>query len=237
MLEVLEVEEAVQVAQRQEVEEIPRPISAARCNTLGTLRARGGWDALGSDEAVNEQKPVPRGQRRKRVSISLPKRFKHRGIPLKKLKRLTAIIESPRSKTANSPVPAFQESMQSHAGAEKVATPDTSGKAYTLRKVDEEDMFICPESPKPEVLPSFAIHSPGRYGAGIANHDNPKALRSKSLGALSMPVPDKAMLGQMPGMRGAKMHARSISFMGSTESTTVRSNAPNTGDCAACHRK
>ena len=213
MMEAMEVEQAVQMSQRQETGEIPRSASAARYSSLISLQARAGWGALSSQEAISAPEPVVHADKRKRSSVSfMKKHFKHGGIPLKRLKRLTAILESPRSRTTASPAVHFRDSTQSQAGAEQGNAAGQNLKAYTLRKVDDGDVFVCPGSPKPAVLPSFAIRSPGRYGAGIANNDNPKAARTRSVGALMMPVPDNAVLGQTARLSRPPMHARSISL-------------------------
>jgi len=210
LIEVLEVEEAVQVARAQEVGEIPRSATAVRRSTLNPLHARAGWDALSSSETIDE----PSSAKRKRNSVGLPKKIKNgRGFPLKRLsKRLTAIMESPRDRVASSPAVKFPSGLQNEMIAEREAPPGQPSKAYTLRKVSDEDVFLAPGSPKPNVLPSFAIRSPGRYGAELASHGNTKASRSRSVGALMVPVPD------LRGMAEAKlpdrpvMHARSISL-------------------------
>ncbi|KAK3698139.1 hypothetical protein LTR37_017097 [Vermiconidia calcicola] len=214
LIEALEVQQAVRGARGQEIGEVPRPITLPRCSALSPLQARGGWDALSSDEAVNGSETVAHGEKRKkRSSVSLPKRFKSKGIPLKRLKRLTAIMESPRSRsTTKSPALPFGETMPSYPGTEQATTSEPNPKAYTLRMVDNEDVFVCPGSPKPEILPSFAIRSPGRYGAGIAMYDNPKASRSRSVGALEVPVPARAFLKQVVGLSQQPMHMRSVSL-------------------------
>ena len=210
LLEVLEVEQAVQAARIQEIQDIPRPTSVARCGSLVPLHARAGWGALSSDETVND--PIAaENKKNKRGSVSLPKRLKQRGIPLKRLKRLTAIMESPRSRATASPGVPFPDPLPNHSDLEQTTQSRSGTKAFTLRKVDAEDVFVCPESPKLEVLPSFAIRSPGRYGAGIANNDNPKAARSRSVGALVVPVFNKTALEQSSRSRRPPMHARSIS--------------------------
>ena len=212
-LEVMEVEQAVQLAHMHEVGEIPRPVGVARCGTLAPLHARAGWGALSSNETIHESEPAAQAKSRKRSSISLPKRFKRRGIPLKSLKRLTAIMESPRSRNAKSPSLPFQEIAQTQAGAEIDALPQSNTKVYTLRMVEGEDVFVRPGSPGMEVLPSFAIGCPGRYGAGIAvSNDNPKALRARSVGALMVPVPDEITSGPISCLNRPQMHGRSISL-------------------------
>ena len=211
LLEVMEVEQAVQVARMHEIGDIPRPTSVARCGSLVPLHGRAGWGALSSDEAVNDP-TAARSKKDKRISVSLPKRLKQRGIPLKRLKRLTAIMESPRSRATASPAVPFLDPLPSQSDLERKEEAKSITKAYTLRKVDVEDVFVCPGSPKLEVLPSFAIRSPGRYGAGIANNDNPKAARSRSVGALVVPVFNRAALEQPSRPSRPSMHARSISL-------------------------
>ena len=205
LLEALEVEQAVQVARMQNIADVPRPASVARCSTLMPLHSRAGWGALASDETVNE--PTSSSANKKKLaSVSLPKRIKQRGIPLKRLKRLTAIMESPRSKNTASPILQCPDPLPIPGATEHTASTATKSK------VDSEGVFVCPGSPKVQVLPSFAIRSPGRYGAGIANSDNTKAVRSRSVGALMVPVyADDVFQGPARHIR-PPMHSRSISL-------------------------
>lgn len=211
MVEAMEVEEALQTAQRQQVREGPRPVTAAGCSTLAPLQSRAGWGALASDETVNEPEPVARADKRKRSSVSLPKKLKikQRNIPLKRLKRLTAILESPRSR--NSPSLPVLEPMPPAVPADSASSAPATNKSYNLRKANEDDGFVCPGSPKPAVLPSFAIRSPGRYGAGIANNDNVRTYRSMSVGAMP-PIPNNALFGSSISFNRPHMHARSLSL-------------------------
>ncbi|TKA73237.1 hypothetical protein B0A55_06049, partial [Friedmanniomyces simplex] len=197
----------------QEIREVPRPASIARCGTLNPLHSKAGWGALSSDETIHEPDQVNRKGGRKRNSVSLPKRIRQRAIPLKRLKHLSAIIESPRSKAAKSPSPAVHE--------RQAGTPNetaNSGNRKTVHLVppneDDEDVFVMPGSPKPHVLPSFIIRSPGMYGAAIANDERPtRAPRSISVGALQIPVPDGAVFGHTNRLGSRpQMHARSISL-------------------------
>jgi hypothetical protein len=212
LVEVLEVEEAVRVARVQEVGEVPRPASIARCSTLNPLQSRAGWNALSSNETIDEPQAAAGSDKRKRLSVSLPKRIKQRGIPLKRLKRLTAIIESPRSRQTNSPTIVLPSAREDAAAAFPFGASAAVQKPYTLRKVEDCDVFLCPGSPKPDVLPSFAIRSPGQYGAGIANNDNMKASRSKSVGTLAVTAEDWSKLVPAQNLIRPPMHARSISL-------------------------
>ncbi|KAK3069182.1 hypothetical protein LTR53_012690, partial [Teratosphaeriaceae sp. CCFEE 6253] len=204
--------EAVTATSMQEIGEVPRPISIARCGAINPLHAKGGWGALYSDESVHQSGATAWKGGRIRNSVSLPKRIRQRALPLEMLKHLSAIIESPRSKTARSPSPAVHD--RSTERADNAA--DRAGRKKTVHLVahqeDEEDVFVMPGSPKPHVLPSFAIRSPGMYGAAIANDDRPmKASRSISVGALH--VPEGAVFGHPSGPYGRpQMHSRSISL-------------------------
>ncbi|KAK0325187.1 hypothetical protein LTR82_003468 [Friedmanniomyces endolithicus] len=197
----------------QEVMEVPRPASIARCGTLNPLHSKAGWGALSSDETIYDPDRMTKKGLWKHNSVSLPKRIRQRSIPLKRLKHLSAIIESPRSKAAKSPSPALHE--------RSIGTPTEAailGKRKTVLlhppKEADEDVFVMPGSPKPHVLPSFAIRSPGMYGAAIANDARPsKTPRSISVGALQIPVPDGAVFGHT-NRQGSRpqMHTRSISL-------------------------
>ena len=212
MMEALEVEQAVQGAVVQTIGEVPRPVSVARCSTLAPLHARAGWGALSSEETINEPEPVAQVNKRKRLSVSLPRRLKQRGVPLKRLKRLTAIVESPRSKATISPVIAFPEALQSQQGQGPGVVPGVDAKPYTLRKVEDGDVFVCPGSPKAAALPSFAIRMPERYGANFGESDKRRAARSKSVGALMAPIPGNAVLGQISRLSHPPLHSRSVSL-------------------------
>jgi hypothetical protein len=100
----------IQVAQVQDLRgDVPRPVSFARAGRLVPAHGKGGWGALGSNEEVNEPDPANHPARKRRSYISLPKRFKQQGVPLRRLKHLSAIIESPCSRSAHSPTPDQQE--------------------------------------------------------------------------------------------------------------------------------
>lgn len=206
----LDDSQEIQVRREQEIGEVPRPLSAARCSTLNPLHGKAGWGALSSDETVHDSQAVRSGIK-KRDTVTLPKKLKQRGIQLKRLKHLSAILESPRSRSAKSPSSAVQEI---------VPVPpkqfSTIRKVQTLNQIvgkdNASDVFVCPGSPKPSVLPSYAIRSPGMYGAAIANDEKPKVPRSVSVGALLRPVPGNAMPGEASRLSRPQMHARSISL-------------------------
>ncbi|KAI7553352.1 hypothetical protein KC331_g1287 [Hortaea werneckii] len=131
-----------------------------------------GAEAL--SQSTQDQDGVNYRQRRQYTSSS------HSQTPLKE-RHLSAIAESPRSRSAPSP---SQAAMGADQTPEK---PFSEGKpcfrkTITLVHPAErgEDVFTAPGSPKPYVLPSFAIRSPGKYGAAIANDDK---LKAPSLGA------------------------------------------------------
>lgn len=203
----------LQMRQHQDLGEVPRPVTASRCGSFAPVYARSGWGELSSAEAIHEQHSFPNPVQRKRSAVPLPKRFKHRGIALKRLKHLSAIAESPRSRSAPSPSPAAMGRDQT---PEKPFSEDKPyfRKTITLVHPAErgEDVFTAPGSPKPYVLPSFAIRSPGKYGAAIANDDKPKAPRSVSVGAIINVVPEQAF--SVPTVRPFRppMHTRSISL-------------------------
>lgn len=205
--------EPVHLGHHQEIREVPRPVSTARCGSLMPLQARAGWGALSSDETVHEPDQVVQGSKKGRNSVSLPKRVKQRGIRLRRLKHLSAIMESPRSKCAKSPSPAVHEPVASHTkppGSEKSGFRKIITMVHPAER--DEDVFTAPGSPKPDVLPSFAIRSPGSYGASIANDDRPKPPRSVSVGALLGPIPENAVFGHTARLSRPQMHARSISL-------------------------
>ena len=215
----LEVEEAITVAraQEQDISEVPRPVSQARRGSLLPLHAKAGWGPLSSNEEVHLPEPVAQKDKRKRNSISLPKRFKHRGIPLKRLKYLSAIMESPRSRMTKSPAPAVQEMVEpadEQSTANEHSTVRIVGQAVTTDwPVNKgEDVFVCPESPKPHVIPSFAIRSPGQYSATFTNAEVAKALRSRSMGAMLPHIPDDAIFGHTTRSNRPQLHARSVSL-------------------------
>ncbi|KAK4565912.1 hypothetical protein LTR86_003761 [Recurvomyces mirabilis] len=201
----------------QEIGKVPRPVSVARCGPLHPLHAQAGWGALSSNETVHESEPIARRGGKKRNSISLPRRIREKTIPLKRLKHLSAIIESPRSRTVMSP--AHTTTMNKTTTPARSARTSTSTRKKTIHMIsaedDDEDVFIMPGSPKPHVLPSFAIRSPGMYGAAIANDDGrPRPSRSISVGALQMPlsVTGDSLISGCASR--PQMHSRSISLGG-----------------------
>ncbi|KAK5137785.1 hypothetical protein LTR08_007357 [Meristemomyces frigidus] len=208
--------EPVHAAQGQEIGEVPRPVSIARCGSLLPMHGRAGWGALSSDETLHEYEPTGRKDKRKRNSISLPKRIKQRGIPLKRLKHLSAIIESPRSRGAKSPSPAVPDMVSTpvrSSTAEKLGFRKTITMIHPAER--DEDVFTVPGSPKLHVLPCFAIRSPGMYGAAIANEEQqPRSRppRSVSTGALLGPIPEAAIFGHAVPPSRPHMHSRSLSL-------------------------
>lgn len=213
LLEVLEVEEAVQGAHKHQVAEIPRPAAALRCSTMVPLQSRAGWDALVSDDTIDDPEAAPKKVGRKRLSVTIPTKLKQQGLPLARLKRLTAIMESPKSKRSNSPAVAVQEPALTDEVTEVSVVAQHSSKAYTLREVHEDDVYACSESPKLHVQPSFAIRSQSSHVLGRAITKAPKVPRSQSIGTL-IPIPDNAILGQTVRISRASIHARSISLGG-----------------------
>ncbi|KAK5107143.1 hypothetical protein LTR62_001701 [Meristemomyces frigidus] len=197
----------------QEIGEVPRPTSVARCGPMNPLHVQAGWGALSSSETIDDRAPATRKGGKKRNSISLPKRIRDRAIPLRRWKHLSAIIESPRSKTLKSPSPADAFNFATATPAKSTRTLASAKKAVNLvAKENDEDVFSIPGSPKPYVLPSFAIRSPGMYGAAIANDDRPRALRSISVGAIQMPALAEAQLGSRESSSRSHSHSRSLSL-------------------------
>jgi hypothetical protein len=204
----------IQVAQVQDLRgDVPRPVSFARAGRLVPAHGKGGWGALGSNEEVNEPDPANHPARKRRSYISLPKRFKQQGVPLRRLKHLSAIIESPCSRSAHSPTPDQQELPVLPLANSKLRGTPASAKTTHGEVTQENDVFVGPpSSPKPTVLPSFAIRSPGRYGVSFVEDSPNKAKRSYSVGALIPPIPDGAVFGSVANNGRPPMHARSISL-------------------------
>ncbi|KAF7187004.1 hypothetical protein HII31_11613 [Pseudocercospora fuligena] len=197
---------------RQDMSEVPRPVSGCSMNRFRLLNTQGGWDALGSNDTINEPQAVAQSGKRKRDTASLPKSVKSRGIPLKPFKHLSAIIESPRPPQEPMPMPT--------AKAVKISPKLQLDCSITaIHPAHREEVLSAPDSPKPAVVPSFAIRSPGSYGAAIANNVHKfKAPRSVSTGVLTDYVSDGAVFGSlepMPNMskrRGPPLHIRSVSL-------------------------
>lgn len=189
------------------VQEVPRPAITARRVGLLPIHGQAGWDALSSNEHVDDHNAKPQT----RASMSLPKRFKKPGIPLKRLKHLSAIIESPRSRSARTPSMAQQQWENTVIAAAQRAP---IGRAETTDwPVNQADnVFDCPGSPRTDVVPSLAIRSPAQYGATIAD-GKPKPPRSVSVGALPAHFSGGgAAPGHLSGLTRPQMHARSISL-------------------------
>lgn len=210
----LEQGHTVEVAQVQDLRgDVPRPVSFARVGRLVPIHGKGGWGALGSNEEVNEPDLANHPIRKPRSFISIPKRIKQHGIPLRRLKHLSAIIESPRSRSVHSPTPDQPDMPVLPMAKNSTRGTPASTKTAKSKVLQEDDVFAGPpSSPKPTVLPSFAIRSPGRYGISFVE-DSPKAKRSHSVGALVAPIPDGAAFGSVMGNNSRPpMHARSISL-------------------------
>jgi hypothetical protein len=204
-----------EVAQRQGVRgDIPRPVSHARMGRLVPAHGQGGWGALGSNDEIDDSNPANNPNRRKRKSyISLPKRFKQHGIPLGRFKHLSAIIESPRSRPTHSQSPA-PETLDLPAlplSKNRSRGPLAVTPLVEHRVLQEDDVFVGPSSPKPTVLPSFAIRSPGRYGATFID-ESPRTKRSYSVGALIGPTTDGMNSAHHVDNGRPRMHTRSISL-------------------------
>jgi hypothetical protein len=210
----LEHGHTVEFAQVQDLRgDVPRPVSFARMGRLVPTHGKGGWGALGSNEEVNDPDLANRPARKRRSFVSIPKRIKQHGIPLRRLKHLSAIIESPRSRSAHSPTPDQQDlPVLPLAKNKSRGTPASNNTAHG-EILQGDDVFVGPpSSPKPTVLPSFAIRSPGRYGVSFVEDSPNKAKRSYSVGALIAPIPDGAVFGSVASNGRPPMHARSISL-------------------------
>ncbi|KAF2769724.1 hypothetical protein EJ03DRAFT_350997 [Teratosphaeria nubilosa] len=201
----------VRMRHSEEISEAPRPVITARRSTMVPRYARAGWGALSSNETVHQSGPMSRRDRKKRDSVALPKKFKQRSIPLRRLKHLSAIIESPRSRSAKSPSPARRNTVGT------LVRPPSAGKSMFRKTITmvhpaerNEDVFTASGSPRPDVLPSFAIRSPGMYGAAIANDDRAKVLRSLSVGA--MPNAQGSAPARPSTKERPQMHFRSLSL-------------------------
>ena len=204
----------VELAQVRDLRgDVPRPVSFARVGRLVPAHGKGGWGALGSNEEVNEPDLANHPARKRRSYISIPKRIKPGGIPLRRFKHLSAIIESPRSRSAHSPTPEQQDVPVLPLANNKSRGTPASNKATHSEALQDDDVFVGPpSSPKPTVLPSFAIRSPGRYGVSFVEESPNKAKRSYSVGALIAPIPDGAVFGSVANNGRPPMHARSISL-------------------------
>ncbi|KAM0707430.1 hypothetical protein Q7P35_004075 [Cladosporium inversicolor] len=204
----------VEVAQVRDLRgDVPRPVSSARAGRLVPTHEKGGWGALGSSEEVNEPDLANHSARKRRSYISIPKRIKQSGIPLRRLKHLSAIIESPRSRSAHSPTPDQQDLPVLPSSNKKPRGTPASTKATHGEALQADDVFLGPpSSPKPTMLPPFAIRSPGRYGVSFVEDSPNKAKRSYSVGALIAPIPDGAVFGSVASEGRPPMHARSISL-------------------------
>ncbi|KXS99058.1 hypothetical protein AC578_6967 [Pseudocercospora eumusae] len=211
-ISAIEEGHAVPGAVRQNMSEVPRPLSGCSMNRFRPLNTQGGWDALGSNDTINEPRAVAQSGKRKRDTAPLSKRVKSHGIPLKPFKHLSAIIESPRAPQESMPMPTAK-----NVKISPKLQLDCSITA--IHPAHREEVLSACDSPKPAVVPSFAIRSPGSYGAAIANNEHKfKAPRSVSTGVLTDYVSDGAVFGSlepMPNMskrRGPPLHIRSVSL-------------------------
>ncbi|KAK4501961.1 hypothetical protein PRZ48_007771 [Zasmidium cellare] len=201
--------------------EMARPISAPGC---GRLMPHGQWDALYSNDSVNEPQHAARPDKRQRTSVSIPQRIRQ-SKKLRAFKHLSAIMEnteSPRIGTQTPTPPSPQAVAQADRlmGSPKMMIGQAQTADHAIEAMDITD--ARPESPVFDVLPSFAIYSPARYGAAIANNDEAKnnrpakALRAVSAGVLDT---DGAVFGNADRLihnpkrrERPSMHARSVSL-------------------------
>ncbi|KAL9530769.1 hypothetical protein SMMN14_05737 [Sphaerulina musiva] len=191
---------------REDMRQIARPASAASCSRF----TQGGWGQLGSNETV--QSLTNTCGKRKRLSVSLPKRIKHKSVMALKpwtRKHLSVIAESPRSTSMprESSLPIFEQMNTTSPTARGTNSAHISAPAPAL------------ESPRSNVAPSFAIRSSGPHGSGIDNGDAKKptlVARSVSMGVLT---DDGAVFGDsLPrppntsNRRRPDLHVRSVSL-------------------------
>jgi hypothetical protein len=181
--------------------DVPRTVSFARVG--------GGWGALGSNEEVNEDHPM----RKRRSYVLLPKRMKQRGVPMKRMKHLSAIIESTRSRDVSAQEAALDG--QGLAVAKTRLRGDAAGATSNAvgGLLAEDDVFVGSSvnpNPNPTSLPSFAIRSPGRYSVRFVEDSTKAAKRSYPVGASVAPQLESAVPGNFNGR--SRMHTRSISL-------------------------
>lgn len=156
------------------------------------------WEALSSKENVNEQS-LPS---RKSVVLAFhfPKRMKKRGIALRKLKRLSAIVESPRSQNVLA-MPALVEEQKEESHAETQERP-------------AKDFFL--EEPQ---IQSWE---------GLFAHDRPRAPRSVSVSALLESHAQNGLQRSMSGNVGVRTHVRSVSLGAAPPATLPPDPVPHT---------
>lgn len=161
------------------MEHLPRLATGLRCSQMmPTIQQE--WNALASTETVNEPTAVAQSDpKRLRSSMSLPKKFKNRGIQLGRNKYLSAIVEleSPISERTSPALPQHETMDQLMAGA-NIYTPEQIHAAFavpepeTIRAVPAQS-----SSPSPEVKPSFATRSPEVYKTTPTNTPTNKSQR------------------------------------------------------------
>lgn len=205
------------ISPSRNMEQLPRLITGVRCSQM-MPHSQQGWDALASNETLNEPGAVANpNPKRLRSSVSLPKKFRNRGIQFGRNKYLSAIVEleSPISEKTSPELPQH-ETMEQLLALSSLGSVDRTSANHT----DEYDHNSTTEtaarttSPKPDVLPSFAIRS----GAAIANDDSRRsqAARSVSVGVLADPMVDDAVFGLVERspyrLRRPELHGRSLSL-------------------------
>ncbi|KAF2172744.1 hypothetical protein M409DRAFT_16707 [Zasmidium cellare ATCC 36951] len=202
--------------------EMARPISATGCGSL-MPHGQAGWDALYSNDSVNEPQHAARPDKRQRTSVSIPQRIRQ-SKRLRAFKHLSAIMEnteSPRIETQTSTPPSPQAVAKADRlmGSPKLMIGQAQTADHAIEAMDITDAFNQRGSPKYDIWPSVAINSPARYGANddeSKNNRPAKTLRSVSAGVLDT---DGAVFGNSDRLiRNPKrrerpsMHARSASL-------------------------
>lgn len=204
--------------------EMARPISAPRCGRLTPTRGQAGWDALYSNDSINEPEHAARPDKRQRTSVSTPPRMRQ-SKRSRAFRHLSAIMENTESSRTDSRIttpPSSQAIAKADTlmGSPKILIGQAQTADHAI-EMDIADAYNQQGSPKLEVFPSFAINSSARYEASVANEENnydglTKTLRSVSAGVLDT---DGAVFGTADRLvRNPKereclsMHARCVSL-------------------------
>ncbi|KAF2721142.1 hypothetical protein K431DRAFT_346635 [Polychaeton citri CBS 116435] len=233
----LDQQEAQQMSQHDVAmfSDIPQPASAPRTGGgrggffLTTQLLRNGWGALGSNEDMRRQyaQGVPTAQGAPSTHTPTTKKGKPGGIALKRLRHLSAIIESPRDspETEHRAVTAAnaepQPQNQEHASDRSQLASLQRSQSITKVGRKSEDIFrsnskkiVRSNSDTSFVLkvPTKPFHS-NSYGMSYFQPQVPSpATRSRSTGSLALLRNSSTLARKPPNFQRPYSHTRSISL-------------------------
>lgn len=208
------------VSPSRNMEQLPRLVTGMHCSQM-MPHSQQGWDALASSETLNEPGAVANpSPKRLRSSVSLPKKFRNRGIQFGRNKYLSAIVEleSPVSEKTSPNLPQLETMDQLIASSDLSAFDQAYADNTNTNQLTTAEPSGRSTSPKADIVPSLARRSPGTFGATLAGVENMPNIvaRSASAGVLADFDPDDALFSRIErdphGFNESVSHSRSLSL-------------------------